>query len=243
MIHKLIKSISNSNHITVITGAGISTSAGIPDFRGPNGLYSMKNIDTDKIFDINYFHKNPSYFYSIISEFWLNCLTTRPTKAHDFFVKLDNIGKLNVLITQNIDGLHAKAGSKNIIRAHGSFDKMHCIKCGLSLKTDNLIIDKISKKIIPYCNKCGGVLKPDVVFFGEPIHGIDIAIEKLKNTDLLLAVGTSLMVYPIASLPNYIANNCKFIIINKGATAYDSICSFKIEGDIDQTFKYLDKYI
>ncbi|MBN1501501.1 MAG: Sir2 family NAD-dependent protein deacetylase [Spirochaetes bacterium] len=228
-INQLHKYIEKSHRITVITGAGISTSAGIPDFRGPGGLYSRKDINTDKIFDINYFRTNPDYFYSVMTDFFEICINSVPTTAHKFIYQLEKNGKLELLITQNIDGLHEKAGNRKIVRAHGSLDTMICTRCKDLSPADGYF----PLNSIPHCRKCSGVLKPDVVFFGENVKGMDEAVAAVSKSDLLLAIGTSFSVFPVASLPMYKKSGCIFVIINKGKTGYDSRINLKIEDDID----------
>ena len=229
----LAKLIKDSKKIAVLTGAGISTSAGIPDFRGPKGLYSRKDISADKLFDITYFKEDPNFFYSVIPEFFKQCTSASPTKGHIFVKKLQDIGKLNVLVTQNIDGLHDKAGNTDIIDIHGNFNDFKCVKCFSSVKQDEKIRQTIAASRVPLCQSCGGILKPTVVFFGESVIGFEEAAMKIQQSDLLLTIGTSLAVNPAAALPQYLSNNASFVIINKGSTPYDSTADLVVSEDID----------
>ncbi len=230
---KLAGLILKSEKIAVLTGAGISTSAGIPDFRGPEGLYSRKDIDAEKLFDINYFHYNPNMFYEAIPEFYEGCENSDPTPGHNFIKKLEDHNKLHLLVTQNIDGLHEKAGNTDIINIHGNFKKFICIKCSSEFPANETVKSAVKASRIPICPKCGGVLKPTVVFFGEPVIGFEEAASRIQKADLLIAIGSTLMVNPAAMLPQYLSHDAAFAIINKGKTPYDSIADLIIHEDID----------
>ncbi|HOF34546.1 MAG TPA: Sir2 family NAD-dependent protein deacetylase [Spirochaetota bacterium] len=230
---KLAELIRQSEKIAVLTGAGISTSAGIPDFRGPEGLYSRKDIDAEKLFDINYFHYNPNLFYEAIPEFYEGCEKARPTSGHNFIKKLEDNNKLYLLVTQNIDGLHEKAGSTNVINIHGNFKKFICIKCSSEFPENETIKASVKASRVPICPKCGGVMKPTVVFFGESVIGFEEAASRIQKADLFIAIGSTLMVNPAAILPQYLSHDASFAIINKGKTPYDSIADINIQEDID----------
>lgn len=239
MINKLQKYINDAQFIVAITGAGISTNSGIPDFRGPNGLYSRKDIAVDKLFDIDYFKTDSSLFYNNIGDFWKDCKNANPTAGHSFLKKLENTGKLKVIISQNIDGLHEKAGNENIINVHGDFNNFQCINCHSLYVTTEEIYNQVINKKAPTCKKCGNILKPEIVFFGEQVPGIPEAIKFIRQADLLLAIGTSLVVYPVASLPEYLSPHAKMCIINKGATPYDNQANIVIDNDIDHILSQL----
>lgn len=235
----LNKLIIQSRNIVALTGAGISTNCGIPDFRGPKGLYSRTDIPTDKLFDINYFRKDPSLFYTHIGKFWRDCMHATPSKGHFFLNDLEKAGKLDAIITQNIDGLHNKAGNKNIIDVHGNFNEFKCINCSYTCPPTEKMLNLVLNKNIPQCEKCGNPLKPTVVFFGEAVPGMDKALEYITSCDLFIALGTSLVVYPVAQLPMYLNPNTKFIIINMGETPYDEKADLIFNDDIDNIIKYL----
>ena len=230
---KLAGLIRQSEKIAVLTGAGISTSAGIPDFRGPDGLYSRKDIDAEKLFDINYFHYNPNLFYEAIPEFYEGCENADPTAGHAFIKKLEDHNKLFLLVTQNIDGLHEKAGNTEVINIHGNFKKFICTKCTAEFPANDAIKASIKASRIPICPKCGGTMKPTVVFFGEPVIGFEEASSRIQKADLFIAIGSTLMVNPAAMLPQYLSHDAAFVIINKGKTPYDSIADLIIHEDID----------
>ena len=235
-LEKLQELIDNSKYIVALTGAGISTSAGIPDFRGEKGIYSLGLYDPYRTFDINYFKEDPSYFFRFAKEFLKIYEGVKPTKGHMFLAELEKKGKLKVVITQNIDGLHQMAGSKNVIELHGSFRYGRCLSCGKGydfewmkktlLETDGL-----------YCN-CGGVVKPDVVFFGEPVMGIDEAQRHSVMADLFLVLGSSLTVQPASILP-YLTSG-KVVIINKGDCVFpEERAEMILNNDIDSVVERL----
>ena len=233
------KIIASSGRIAALTGAGISTSAGIPDFRGPKGLYSRKDIPAELIFDIDHFRKDPTLFYTHIGPLWKSFVEASPTEGHRFLARLESDGKLAGIITQNIDGLHEKAGSKKVIPIHGDFRSFVCMKCGR--KTDELdaVFEMTMAAQVPRCSSCGGTLKPTVVFFGEQVNGVDEAVELMRSADAVLVIGSSLVVYPAAALPRYRREIAKLIIINKGATYLDHEADCVIDEDIDS---FLGRY-
>jgi NAD-dependent deacetylase len=231
-IEDLKKLYRSSRRIAVITGAGISTNCGIPDFRGPNGLYSRKDIPAELLFDIDYFRKDPTLFYTHIGVLWESFVTAEPSPAHKILAGDEQEGKVSV-ITQNIDGLHQKAGSKKIVSAHGDFTSFYCMSCGEET-TDikHIYTDTLGKKV-PRC-ACGGVMKPRVVFFGEGIIGMDVALRWVQEADFVLVIGSSLQVYPVASLPLSRKKGVPLAIINKGRTGYDEHADIKLDDDIDK---------
>jgi len=230
--------IRNAGRITVITGAGISTNAGIPDFRGPNGLYARMDIPADKLFDIDWFYRDPSLFYTHIGELIDSFLKAVPTPSHFAIAELEKCGKLSLTVTQNIDGLHQRAGSENIICAHGDFSEFYCIKCGFSTTDTSSVFKTIREKHIPYC-ECGGVMKPRVVFFGEGIIGMNESVEAVAHSDCILIAGSSLVVHPVASLPRYKNPGTPLVIVNRGETPYDGIAAAKVDIDTDEFFSLL----
>jgi NAD-dependent deacetylase len=226
-------SLSKSKYIVALTGAGISTNAGIPDFRGPNGIYKRKDIPGEKIFEVSYFQQNPADFYKLFSDMVDSYANAVPTKGHLFLKKLEDIGRLKTVITQNIDGLHQKAGNTNVIEVHGSFSNFYCISCGKVFPMSEKIVSVIRKGNVPVCDTCKGTLKPDVVFFGEPVHGLEKALTEVQRADMLIALGTSLSVYPVATLPSYITDNTMLVIINAEPTQYDHRAKIVLHEDID----------
>src|SRR6202789_3704547 len=160
--------ILQSNNIVVLTGAGISTNAGIPDFRGPQGLYTSRLYDAEKIFDIAYFLKDPKPFYEFACDFITIESTITPTATHHALVKLEGAGKIKAVITQNIDGLHQKAGSQKILDMHGNFLTSHCLRCRKGYDY-HALKSMVLQHVIPHCS-CRGIIKPDIVFFGEDVN-------------------------------------------------------------------------
>jgi len=205
--------------VLVVTGAGISTAAGVPDFRSDEGIYQrlekLNLPEPESVFDITYFRKDPAPFYSLAQE--LSSFNHKPTFAHRLIKLLDDKGLLQRLYTQNIDGLDAATGlsSDRIVEAHGSFSTASCIDCGGSATEQAK--EAIRKASIPYCTKCEGLVKPDIVFFGESLP--DKFYRNLKrdieSADLCLVIGTSLKVMPVASLPDTMAHSKHRVLINR----------------------------
>ncbi|MDR1100465.1 MAG: NAD-dependent deacetylase [Treponema sp.] len=214
--------IRQARHCVALTGAGVSTLSGIRDFRGKNGIYN--DMDAEKIFDIEYFMKDPSFYYGAAGSFVYNIDEKKPSIVHTVLGALEQQGFLKALITQNIDLLHQKGGSKRVIEVHGSPQVHYCLRCaGVRMQFEEAAaLVKAGK--LPQCPKCGRVLKPAITFFGEslPIEAIKEATEEAQKADLMLILGTSLTVYPAASLPNYtLQNGGDLIIVNNMATSLD----------------------
>ena len=191
--------IRRAERVVALTGAGISTAAGLPDFRGPQGLYVTRRYDPDRVFEIGAFARDPAPFFEFTRDFLGVIDTVEPTLTHYFLAKLEGEGRLTAVITQNIDALHQRAGSRNVISVHGDYWTSHCLACRreYDLETMGRMVREVE---VPHC-ACGGVIKPDVVFFGEPVHGLDEAASVVSTSDLLLVLGSSLSVYPAAFLP------------------------------------------
>jgi NAD-dependent deacetylase len=203
-ISKFYEKIVNARHCVALTGAGISTLSGIRDFRGKNGLYKDDKIDAEKIFDIEWFKKDPSFFYNAAKNFIYNLDEKEPSIVHNVLATLEKKGHLKAIITQNIDLLHKKAGSRHVIEIHGSPKYHHCLKCsaGSVLPYEDVAL-VVSKGELTTCGACGSVMKPDITFFGEnlPIQALEDSETEVQNADIMLILGTSLNVYPAASLP------------------------------------------
>ena len=205
--------IQRAGHIAALTGAGISTAAGIPDFRGPRGLYVTRQYDPEKTFDIDYFDRDPSYFFAFARDFVQLVEQVQPTLTHRFLAMLEERGKLDAVITQNIDGLHQKAGSKRVIEVHGSVRHGHCRKCGRAYAYEELKA-KVLMQEIARCDSCSGIVKPDIVFFGEAVQGMAEASSVAGRADLFFVIGSSLTVHPAASLPEYAGG--QVVVVNQG---------------------------
>ncbi len=216
-IKKLISMIDESKNIVAFTGAGISTDSGLKDFRGKNGLYKEKTLyPAEYMLSNNCFYTNTEMFYDYYKENF-NCLKRKPNINHKMLKKLEDIGKLKAIITQNIDGLHTKAGSKTVYEIHGTIFKNYCIKCHKEYDAKYIF----NSKGIPKC-ECNGIIKPDVVLYGEslPEDAFTNGIKAISNADMLIVMGSSLTVYPASSMIDYFRGKY-LVIINKDKTSYD----------------------
>jgi NAD-dependent deacetylase len=227
-IVKAVEWIKSSRYFVAFTGAGISVESGIPPFRGEKGLWSKY----DPIFlDIWYFHKNPEKSWLKIKEIFYDFFgKSKPNPAHYALAELESEGYLKSIITQNIDNLHQEGGSKTIIEFHGNSRTLVCTKCGKSFDS----IEKLIKTIPPQCNRCKGILKPDFIFFSEPIKPeiYDSAINESEKADLYLIIGTTGEIMPASQIP-YIAKNngAKIMEINIEKSRYtDSITDLFLQG-------------
>ena len=214
--------IQNAKHLVALTGAGVSTLSGIRDFRGKNGLYN--DMDAEKIFDIEYFEKDPSLYYTSAGSFIYNIDEKEPSVVHTVLGELEKRGFLKAVITQNIDLLHQKGGSTNVIEIHGSPMVHYCLRCaGIRMGFDEAAAI-VRSGGMPKCPGCGRVLKPAITFFGEnlPVNALREAAQEAQNADLMLILGTSLTVYPAASMPDYTLRcGGKIVIVNNMPTHLD----------------------
>ena len=231
---KLMDMLLKANNIVALTGAGISTSAGISDFRSPKGIYADPSIDGERVFDINVFKEDPTIFGRFCAKLYPQIKHAQPTKGHRMLKKLEEMGKLKSIITQNIDGLHTKTGNKNIIEVHGHVREYVCVNTmHHRLNTADLSDTKIASGEGVICTECHGLMKPDVIFFGEHVKDLEKALTEVQRADLILVMGTSLTVYPVAGLPEYCKDNTKLVIINAMPTKYDNIADLVLRDDID----------
>lgn len=227
-ISKLKKLVSISDRIVAFTGAGFSAESGISTFRGAGGLWSK--YDPSIYADINYFVKDPTYYWSFIRDERYPALKkAKPNAGHYALVELEKRGKTHTVITQNIDGFHQIAGSSDVIELHGNSRNVYCMNCDKKSTIED-VYKKLEKELPPRCS-CGGVLKPATVLFGEPLpqHALDMATLASKNCDLFLVLGSSLVVYPAASMPR-LAKKCgaSLVIINIDPTPLDYIADIVI---------------
>ena len=231
MIEKLKEMIEKSNNIVFFGGAGVSTESGIPDFRSKDGLYSQKyDYPPEIIVSRSFFLHYPEEFYKFYRD-KLIYHDILPNDAHKALAKLEKAGKLKAVITQNIDGLHQLAGSKNVIELHGSIQRNYCLGCGEAYKGTD-IIEKCNG--VPRCKKCGAIIRPDVVLYEEQLNSESLksAIHYVSTADLLIVGGTSLAVEPAASLVHYYFTGSNLVIINKTDTDYDYKASLVIHDSI-----------
>ncbi len=231
--------ILGASRIALLSGAGMSNSAGIPDFRGPDGLYRKLGIDNpERIFDIGVFRADPSFFYGFHREFLRQVEAVKPTFGHRFFAGLEKEGRMKGIVTQNIDALHQRAGSLNVLEIHGSIWKSHCTKCGKGYGYSESC-RKVFEEGVPVCDRCGSVVKPDVVFFGENVMQFEACQELVAGSDLLFVVGSSLAVTPAAWLPSLCPGH--IVIVNKGEISRtwlpSSRVALHVEEDIDAFFR------
>jgi NAD-dependent deacetylase len=221
-IAELFGRIQNAKHPVALTGAGVSTLSGFRDFRGKNGLYN--DMDAEKIFDIEYFMQDPSFYYSQAGSFIYNIDEKEASVVHTVLGELERRGFLKALITQNIDLLHQKGGSKNVIEIHGSPRIHYCLRCaGVRMDFDEAAA-LVRAGELPKCPKCGRVLKPAITFFGEslPADALREAVSESQEADLMLVLGTSLTVYPAASMPDYtLRSGGEVVIVNNMPTPLD----------------------
>jgi NAD-dependent deacetylase len=204
--------IRSARRTVALTGAGISTAAGVPDFRGPEGLYVTGRYDPQATFEIEGFLRDPAPFFQFTRDVLGLVADLRPTFTHRFLADLEATGTLQTVITQNIDPLHQRAGSHSVIAVHGGYWTSHCLACRGRFSFDDLL-GLLEWSPVPHCS-CGGVVKPDVVLFGEPVYAMEEAIAAVAWADLLLVLGSSLAVYPAAWLPE--AAECPVVVVNRG---------------------------
>ena len=217
--------IIKSKFCIALTGAGISTESGIPDFRSKNGLWNR--YDINEYGYLQSFLKNPEKVWKMLAEMAELFEKAKPNPAHYALAELEKLGLLKAVITQNVDGLHQEAGNKKVIEFHGSFNTLTCLNCGKKYSKE-----EISLKNLPRCT-CNGILKPDIVFFGEPIptKALNEALELANKSDLILVIGTSCAVYPAAELPIIVKRNGgKIIEINREESELSYLADYKLLG-------------
>jgi len=235
-IEEYIKLIDNSNNIVFFGGAGVSTESGIPDFRSKDGLYNQKyDYPPEEILSHSFFMKNTSEFFKFYKE-KMNSLKYKHNITHIKLAELEKEGKLNAVITQNIDGLHQKAGSKNVFELHGSIFRNYCMKCHKFYSAEYVF----NSKDIPRCT-CGGIIKPDVVLYEEGLDEniFENAILSIQNADMLIIGGTSLTVYPASGLINYFRGN-KLVLVNKDTTPLDNKVDLVINENLGKVFEKIE---
>lgn len=228
--------IEASNNIVFFGGAGVSTESDIPDFRSATGLFSEKlnrNFSPEQLVSHTFFMRYPEDFFKFYKD-KLIYEDAKPNKAHIALSKLEEMGKLNAIITQNIDGLHQMAGSKNVFELHGSIHRNYCLKCGKKYGLDKII----GTEGIPTCDLCGGIVRPDVVLYEEGLDPeiLNGSIKSLRKADVLIIGGTSLGVYPAAGLIHEFTGD-KIVLINKSVTPADKTADLVIREPIAQVLK------
>lgn len=230
-LEQLQKMVDESSRIVFFGGAGVSTESGIPDFRGVDGLYRQRyKYPPEEILSHTFFQTHRAEFFEFYRDKML-CLDAQPNAAHRKLAELEQAGKLTAIVTQNIDGLHQKAGSKNVFELHGSVLRNYCLRCRKQYGAEFIL----NSSGIPTCT-CGGVIKPDVVLYEEGLNQgtLSGAVEAISSADMLIVGGTSLSVYPAAGLVNYYRGD-RLVLINKTATPLDGNADLVISGSIGDT--------
>ena len=234
-LEKLKQWIGESSRIVFFGGAGVSTESGIPDFRSVDGLYSQKfDYPPETIISHTFYERKPEYFFRFYREKMLP-LGFEPNITHKVLARWEQEGKLSAVVTQNIDGLHQKAGSKKVYELHGSVLRNYCVRCGKFYPAE-FIRDYDG---VPKCD-CGGIVKPDVVLYEEGLdqNTIEKSVSALYNADLLIVAGTSLTVYPAAGLINYYRGS-RLVLINRDATAFDHQADLVFHESLGNVFSLL----
>jgi len=232
-IRQLKEWVDNSDNIVFFGGAGVSTESNIPDFRSVDGLYNQEyDYPPETILSHTFFMKRPDEFYRFYKNKML-ILDAQPNAAHLKLAELEKEGKLKAVVTQNIDGLHQKAGSKTVYELHGSVHRNYCTKCGKFFGPEYMA----AAKGVPMCDACGAMVKPDVVLYEEGLDNetIEAAVLAISRADVLIIGGTSLVVYPAAGLIDYYRGN-KLVLINKSSTPRDKIANLIINDSIGKVF-------
>ena len=227
---KLQEMIDDSHRIVFFGGAGVSTESGIPDFRSVDGLYNQTyDYPPETIISHSFYVRNPQEFYRFYKDRML-FPAAKPNRAHLALAKLEQEGKLKTVITQNIDGLHQAAGSKEVLELHGSVHRNYCTRCGQFYGLDYVM----KSEGVPKCS-CGGIIKPDVVLYEEGLDNriLQKAVRAIHNADMLMIGGTSLVVYPAAGLIDYYQGK-RLVLINKDKTARDSMADLVINEKIGE---------
>jgi len=237
-VKKFIKIVNESNNIVFFGGAGVSTESGIPDFRSKDGLYNQKyDYPPETILSHTFFMNHTEEFFKFYKE-KMNCLDYEPNITHKKLVELEKKGKLKAIITQNIDGLHQKAGSKNVIELHGSILRNYCMECNRIHNAEFVF----SQEGIPTCQKrkCYGIVKPDVVLYEEMLKDevVAKAVDAISKADLLIIAGTSLTVYPASGLIHYFRGS-NLVLINRDSTSFDDRADLVINKSLGEVFEKL----
>lgn len=233
-IEKFAEILSRSERAVFFGGAGMSTESGIPDFRSASGIYNQKlhkTFSPEEMASYNFFVTHPEEFFEFYRARFVY-LDAKPNAGHFALAELEQRGVLSAVVTQNIDGLHQIAGSKVVFELHGSIRRSYCVKCGAKYDID-FVMNNVP---IPHCEKCGGIVKPDVVLYGEQLdmETISNSIRAISAADTLIVGGTSLIVYPAAGLIDYF-RGAHLILINKTATRADADAELVIRENIGET--------
>ncbi len=242
-IDLLCSALSKAKRCVAFTGAGISTLSGIRDFRGKGGIYTTGDADASRMFDIDVFFSDPSVYYRAARNLIYDLDEKKPSIVHTTLALLESKGIVRAVITQNIDLLHQKAGSKNVIEVHGSPTIHECLSCSFTMEFEEAA-SIANKGEIPLCPKCNKAIKPRITFFGEslPADAIMQAEKEAASADLLLVLGSSLTVYPAAALPSLtLRAGGQIVIVNNQPTSYDKNAFLRFD-DLATVFAAVEKY-
>ena len=234
-IEKFKKIVNMSNNIVFFGGAGVSTESGIPDFRSKDGLYNQKyKFPPEEILSHHFFYENTEEFFKFYRD-KMNSLKFSPNITHIKLADLEKEDKLKAIVTQNIDGLHQKTGSKTVFELHGSVMRNYCVKCHKFYDADFVF----NSEGVPHCS-CGGIIKPDVVLYEEPLDEETYinSVKAISDCDTLIIGGTSLTVYPASGLIRYFKGN-NLILINKSTTSFDNVANLVINDSLGKVFSIL----
>ncbi|MBT2291854.1 NAD-dependent protein deacylase [Paenibacillus albidus] len=241
VINQVAKALHAASRITVLTGAGISTASGLPDFRSQGGWYNSQ-LPVQDILSVSYFRKNPQQFWRFYKHIFnfQDIKSIQPNYGHLFLRELELAGKEVIILTQNIDGLHQKTGSKKVYDLHGSLSSAVCPLCSQSYTFSHIV-----RTAIPRCRYDQTILKPDIVLFGGRVKYMEEAYEATCTADVFMVAGSSLEVYPVSELPSFITNASLIpkIIINNEVTQKDRMFNFVVRGDISNTFREIRKHL
>lgn len=236
-VETFLQWIKESDNIVFFGGAGVSTESGIPDFRSVDGLYNQKyDYPPETILSHSFYRRKPDEFYRFYRDKML-CLDAEPNITHKKLAELEQAGKVKAVVTQNIDGLHQKAGSKKVMELHGSVLRNYCERCKTFMSAEDIL----NSSGVPVCPECGGPVKPDVVLYEEGLdqRTIEDAVYYISHADVLIIGGTSLAVYPAAGLVDYYRGN-KLVLINKSTTPMDSRANLLIQDGLGNVFSQIE---
>jgi NAD-dependent deacetylase len=236
---KVARIIESSQRVVALTGSGISTESGIPDFRSPGGLWTRYDPSVYATYEA--FINDPSKFWEMSAELHPLLENAEPNAAHIALAELERLGKCEAVITQNIDNLHQEAGSSVVLELHGTYRTGTCLSCRRQFDYDE-VKELALESVIPVCASCVGTIKPDVVFFGEPLNApvLHRAIEYATSCDLMFVIGAGLEVFPAATLPSYAhRSGATLLFVNIAATAYDEIADIILIGKAGEVMPYV----
>lgn len=243
-MQKLVEALKKAQHCVVLTGAGVSTLSGVADFRGTDGLYSRADIDAERLFSLPDFVQDPSYYYEKSRDFIYGVDSLEPSLVHRELARLEGMGIVKAVVTQNIDMLHQKAGSKRVLEVHGTPSVHRCLSCDKTWSFEQ-IAPRVRAGEVPSCDACGGVVKPDIIFFGEMLDAttIELAFEEAMQADLMLVLGSTLMVQPAASIPlQTVQRGGLLYIVNNMDTPLDRFAEGRY-GDLEECFGYVAEHL